>query len=119
MQHLLFKDEALFCLSLSSQSPICDSFSSIFQGLLSHNDYSWKEGYIISSVHQTRHSEVPAKHTSSGSVQQHRRAAPCVPRAGPASPGMFAGKPAVAHTSGFCVTMACLYIALAIIIFLF
>lgn len=56
---LTFQKEALFCLSLSSQSPMMYSFSSLFQGLLSHNHCNWKEGYIISSVHQTRYSEVP------------------------------------------------------------
>lgn len=55
---LVFHNKPLFCLSLYSQSPMMWLISSIFQDLLSHTLSNWKECHIISSVHQTRYSEV-------------------------------------------------------------
>lgn len=108
----LKQDVTLFKTRLYSiwVSPIkaqsCDSFSSIFQSLLSHNHCIWKDGCVISSVHQTRYSEVPtttaAKHSSSGCTQHRGRAASCVLAAGPATPGMFVRKSAAAHVWLLC-----------------
>lgn len=61
------------------------SFSPIFQGLLSHNHRNWKEGHLISSVPQTRRSQVPTSNQEClrsrvGLSNLCARSSPCVMR---------------------------------------